>query len=282
MVPRKVPFQHFDPHRDHAMNEPTTTSPQESIYSAPATPGPSMSTANTLTGIFLEPGRTFEALRERPRFLVAAGIILVALGLFNFLAIQRVGYDNLIRASIEANPRLTNMSAEQKEQIIESQSSGFFRVLNSSVPVLIFVVSLFAGSAMYLFGAVLAGKNLNYHQSLSVWTYSSLPPTLLLMIANMIVLFLKSPGDIDFGGSASGLVHANLGLLVNARTSPVLRTALASIDLFVIYGLFLATLGISKVTRSTAGTASMIVLVTWFIFFILRVCGAFLFGAPIE
>ena len=39
--------------------------------------GPEMSTPSTLTGIFFEPGRTFEALRRRPRFLVVGLILLV-------------------------------------------------------------------------------------------------------------------------------------------------------------------------------------------------------------
>ena len=40
------------------------------VPNTPAT-GEEMSTAETLTGIFFEPSRTFVALRARPRFLVA-------------------------------------------------------------------------------------------------------------------------------------------------------------------------------------------------------------------
>jgi Yip1 domain len=241
-----------------------------------------MSTVNTLTGIFLEPGRTFKALRERPRFLVAAVIIISALALFNFVAIERVGYENVVRTSIEANPRLAGVSDNQKEELVQSQSSGYFKVLNYSTPVLIFVVSLIIGSAFYLVGTLSAGDSLSYHQSLSVWTYSGLPPTVLLMIANVIVLFLKSPDQIEFGSSDSGLVHANLGMLVNAKSFPILKTALASIDLFAFYGLFLAVLGIRKMTQLTAFTASLIVLVVWAIFVGLRVGGALLLGTAIE
>ena len=241
-----------------------------------------MSTINTLAGIFLEPGRTFKALREWPRFLVAAVIIISALALFNVLAIERVGYENVVRTSVAANPRLAGATDNQKEEIVHSQSSGYFKVLNYSVPVLIFVVSLIIGSAFYLLGARLADNDLSYHQSLSIWTYSGLPPTLLLMIANTIVLFLKSPNEIAFGSSDSGLVHANLGILVNAKSSPIMQTALASIDLFAFYGLFLAVVGIRKMTQLTVGTASLIVLVVWAVFVALRICGALLLGTAIE
>jgi len=46
---------------------------------APTPPPPTveMSTPQTLTSIFFEPGRTFEALRSRPRFLIAGLILLV-------------------------------------------------------------------------------------------------------------------------------------------------------------------------------------------------------------
>lgn len=260
------------------MDDSTTTSPE----AAPLTSKSSMSTTKTLTGIFLEPGRTFEALRERPRFLVATVIIISALALFNLVAIERVGYENVVRTTIEANPRLAGMSDTQKEEIVQSQSSGYFKALNYSVPVLIFVVSLIIGSAFYLLGTLIAGESLSYHQSLSVWAYSGLPPTLLLMIANIIVLFLKSPDEIQFGSSDSGLVHANLGILVNAKSFPIMQTVLASIDIFAFYGLFLAVVGIRKMTRLTVLTAGLIVLVVWAVFVALRVCGALLLGTAIE
>jgi hypothetical protein len=202
--------------------------------------------------------------------------------LFNILAIERIGYENIVRTSVEANPRLTGMTADQKEEIIQYQSTGVFKILNSSVPVLVFIVSMVVGSALYSLGTVLAGKSMSYRQSLSVWTYSSLAPTLLLMIANIVVLFLKSPDEIEFGSSASGLVHANVGMLVDARSFPIMRTALASIDVFAFYGLLLAIIGIYKMTRSTAVTACLVVLVSWSIFLVLRICGAFLLGTPIE
>ena len=59
---------------------------------------PSMSTAETLTGIFFEPGSTFEALRARPRFLFAALIITIVVAAFSYLFIQRVGYEEIGRA----------------------------------------------------------------------------------------------------------------------------------------------------------------------------------------
>src|SRR5687768_855401 len=81
--------------------------------------GPSMTTAETLSGIFFEPSSTFEALRARPRFLIAALITLAAFMIFYVLFFQRLGYENIIRAQMQT--RAPDMSPEQVEQVIATQ-----------------------------------------------------------------------------------------------------------------------------------------------------------------
>jgi CHASE1-domain containing sensor protein len=56
-----------------------------------------MSTAETLTGIFFEPSRTFEALRARPRFLVAALILLALACLVTLILYMRVDMGQYMR-----------------------------------------------------------------------------------------------------------------------------------------------------------------------------------------
>ena len=73
--------------------------------SAPAPTGPEMSTGETLTGIFFEPSRTFEALRVRPRFLVAGLIVLILTCLVTAVMFARVDMAQFIRDQIEKSPR---------------------------------------------------------------------------------------------------------------------------------------------------------------------------------
>jgi hypothetical protein len=223
-----------------------------------------MSTPQTLTGIFFEPGRTFEALRARPRFL-AAGLITVALLIiFQTLFIQRLGgFESFMRAQIEASPRTAEMPADQRERIIEMQTKPVFKAIAYVSPLIIAAIIIAAGSAIYLLGVMAMGKSIRYKQALAVWTYSGLPPSLLIMLANLILLYVRSPDDIDIARSSRGLVHANLGILVDATAHPVLATLLGSCDLFRFYGLFLAALGLRKMTRLSSGAAWAIVLLLW-------------------
>lgn len=239
---------------------------------------PSMSTAETLTGIFFEPGSTFEALRGRPRFLIAALIMTVVVTAFSYLFIQRVGYENIIRAQIEAGA--PDMDAEQKERAVEMQSNAAFKTLAYGAPLIFIPAMLALGGALYLLGTMAMGGSVNYKQALSVWTYASLPPTVLLMLGNILMLFLRSPGDIDPVKDNRGLLQGNPGVLIDGVAHPVLATALSTLDVFSIYGLFLAAIGLRKVGRLSAGAAWGIVLTIWLTLVACRILLATISGRP--
>jgi hypothetical protein len=249
----------------------------------PDPPGtPEMSTVQTLTGIFFEPGRVFESLRQRPRFLVAALVIMAAFFAYYISYIQKVGYENLITAEMNSGTRGQQMSDEDKARAIQVQMKPVIKALRYGGPVITFAIFFSIGAALYLLGTMLMGKSLSYRQALSIWTYSSLPPTLLLMLLNIIMLFIKMPED-DLGivRGQGGLVHANPGLFIDGHAHPAIASAAGAFDLFAFYGLFLAALGLRKVARLSSGSAWGIVLGLWLLGLIMRVVFATILGRPI-
>ena len=254
--------------------------PRPPFPQEPAPAGPTMSTGETLTSIFFEPGRVFESMRERPRLLVAAIIIAIAFLAFTITFFQRVGYERVIREAVENSPRAEQMTPEQKEQTIRIQSGPIVKAIYFVSPILIIAVVIAAGAGLYLLGSMMMAKKLSYKQALAVWTYSGLPPIVLSMLLNIILLFLKSPDEYDVvNASRRGLVKANLGLLVDPKASPMLATVLGSLDLFAFYGLFLAALGLRKVGKMSSGSAWGIVLTIWIIGVLFRVSLAGIFGS---
>ncbi len=104
--------------------------------STPAT-GAEMSTAETLTGIFFEPSRTFEALRSRPRFLVA-GLILLALAcVVTAILYTRVDMGQYIRDRIERSPNAAQISEQQKEMQVRIGKMFGMAAIPLSVPIII-------------------------------------------------------------------------------------------------------------------------------------------------
>jgi hypothetical protein len=225
-----------------------------------------MSTPQTLSGIFFEPGETFEALRARPRFLVAALIAVVAFMAFYLTYTQRVGYDNVVDAEIaqarKANP---DMNEEQAAAGARIQKGTLVKSIRMGSPLIGFAIVFAAGAGLYLLGASLMGGSLSYKKALAVWTYSSMPPLLIMTVLNFVLLFLSPPEDAAeiVQGAQRGLVRANAGALIDGSAHPLLATVLGSFDLLAFYGLFLAALGLRKVGRLKSGSAWTIVLALW-------------------
>lgn len=222
-----------------------------------------LSGISTLKGIFFEPGRTFESLRQRPRFLLVVMVIAVATSLSTLLVYQRLGLENIMRAQIEKSA--PQLSEEERAALIEKQTGPVVKAIIIIAPAFTVPIFFAIGGALYLLGVMALGKTINYKQALSVWTYSSFPPVIMMMLANTAFLFLQAPEHIDLVNLSGGFIKANLGVLTSAASHPVLSTALSAIDLFAIYGIVLAVVGLRKVALLSTRGATAIAGCIWVI-----------------
>ena len=241
---------------------PTTYAPTEPT-------GTEMSTAETLTGIFFEPSRTFEALRARPRFLVAGIILLVVAILVTAVVFMRVDMDQFIRDRIERSPNAAQVSEEQKAMQVK-----FGKILGGVVIPLTVPVSIAAGAAVYLLLMMAFGGSISYKKALSVWTYSSLPPQIFGALIAILVMFLKSPDSLN----PEHIAVTNPGALLGEGSSRVLVALLSQFDVIRFYGMFLAALGLRKVAKVSSGQAWGVVITLWAIGLLLAIAAAALFG----
>ncbi|MBV9242798.1 MAG: YIP1 family protein, partial [Acidobacteria bacterium] len=126
-------------------------------------------------------------------------------------------------------------------------------------------------------GAKAFGGTGTFGQNLSVWIYSGFPPAVVAMIANFIVLALKSGDDIDIAASQRGLLHANLGFFVGSD-HPVIGTFLNTFDVFAVWGWILAAIGLRVTNKMSKGSAWALVLIITLIGLIFRLVGSILSG----
>lgn len=238
--------------------------------SRPASGAPEMSTAETLTNIFFEPSRTFEALRARPRFLVAGLILLILATVVTLVLYTRVDMGQFIRDRIERSPNAAQASEQQKEMQVRIGKIMGAVIIPASVP-----IAIAAGAALYLLGVMLFGKSISYRQALAVWSYSWLPPSVLGALIALLVLFLKAPDTIV----PERLVATNPGALLGEESSRVLVAFLSQFDLLRFYGLFLAALGLRKVAKLSSGQSWGVVLGLWLLGLLLAVGSAVAFGS---
>jgi len=235
-----------------------------------------MSTAQTLTSIFFEPGETFQALRVRPRFLIAGIIMMVLFMAYYSTFVWRVGSEAIARAQIQAsNPDATQ---EQIDQGLAVQNNPIVKVVTYVLIPVFFCLMFAAGAGLYLLGTTLMGKSVSYKQALSVWVYSSFPPMVVYVLVNIVLLFVKSADDIDPTAINNGIARANPSILVDPKTQPLLATVLGSFDLIQFYGLFLGAVGLKIMGKLSSGSAWAIVLGIWFFGVLLRVVMSLVVG----
>lgn len=258
----------------------------ESEWQAPPPPEnipveepPRMSEVGTLGSIFFEPGETFEDLRRKPRFVFAMLISIALLTLFMALFFGKLGEDRIRRSVTEQfdkNPMTASVPAEQRKQQIDVQVT-ITKYLPYAMPVFL-LIGFAIGAVAYWLGGKAVGGDGNFLHGLSVYVYSSFPPLVVAMLANLVVLFLKSADEMDFASSQRGLVQANPGFFLDGKEAPVLTTLVSSLDLFAIWGWILAAIGLQKVMKISKGSAWAVVIIFALLGIAYRVISSFFSG----
>lgn len=236
-----------------------TTTPQPSAES-----GTLHSPWWRLQGVFLEPTRTFQEIGQKPNWLIPM-IALVLIGALSYsFMISTIGYENLVRQQMAANPRVQEMSQEQQEQAFQAATQSPIAQYFAYVAVVLFGTAGMALVALLFFlGMMLVAADLKYPQVLSVTLHSFFAYSLITSILTAIVIYLAPvKEEIDL----QNVVQSNLGLLIDKTESPVLYSIGSSIDLFSIYVIYLLALGLSKAgKRVQFASALAIVLILWVI-----------------
>ncbi|HEV7700862.1 MAG TPA: Yip1 family protein [Pyrinomonadaceae bacterium] len=241
---------------------------------------PQMSEAGTMGNIFLEPENTFKDLRRKPRFIIAGIIIAILVMAYTFgvqMKVGEAGLRSFMSEQIDKSPQGDSLSKEQKGNAIDLQMK-ISKYTTYALPIFVFI-SFLIGGLLYWAGAKAFGGTGTFTQNLSVWIYSGFPPAVVGMVANFIVLALKSADDIDLATSQRGLLHANLGFFVG-KEHAVISTILSTFDVFAIWGWILAAIGLSVVNKMSKASAWTLVLLITLVGLGFRLIGALLSGNP--
>jgi len=239
---------------------------------------PQMSEVGTLGGIFFEPEDTFKDLRRKPRFIIAGIILALLVTAYTFgvaMKVGEAGMRSFISDQIDKNPTTANFDKDQKAKAIDLQMT-IGKYSRFAVPIFV-IISFLIGALLYWLGAKAFGGTGTFGGNLSVWIYSGFAPGVIAMIANFIVLFLKSADDIDLAASQRGVIHANLGFLIG-KEHPFLGTFLNTFDVFAIWGWILAAIGLSVVNKMSKASAWTLILLIVIIGLAFRMIGTYFSG----
>lgn len=236
---------------------------------------PEMSEVSTLGNIFIEPGRTFDDLRRKPRFIAATLIMVVLITAFSFGVYYKVGDAGMREfAAQQMDKQNPNMTKEQREQSLDI-GMAIGTVVRFALPVILIIFFLIGG-LIYWVGSKAFGGSGGFLQAFSTWIYGSFPPAVVSMVGNFIALALKNPEDIDIAQAQSqgSILPSSLAALIDIKASPMIGAFLSMFDLFLIWGWILGIIGLQRTMRLSSGSAIAITIILIVVQLLFKLAGA--------
>jgi hypothetical protein len=211
---------------------------------------PEDSFLNRALGVFTAPAQAFESIVRRPDFLVPLIIAIVAAIAISETMVAKIGMERIVRQSIELSGRASRMSAEQMQQAVH-QGATIGSIVARVGELIGAPIYLLIVAAVGLFIVnVMFGATTKFKVDFSVVCYAYLVGLVGSLLALVVILF----GDAE-QFNPQNFIPSNLGFFLNPReTSKPLYAIASSFDVFTIWFLILAALGLSTATAKKVRT----------------------------
>ncbi|MBI5281039.1 MAG: YIP1 family protein [Candidatus Solibacter usitatus] len=237
-----------------------------------------ISEAGRLGGVFHSPASVFPDIAANGRWWLAALIVVILSSVAVSLMVNRVGYDRMIRKTIETSQRMQEMPAEQKEKAIEMQRK-MMPVMLRIGPVAAVLIGLLviAGALLFIFNSLL-DAGLTYKKVLNICAYGGLPPSVVSTLATVAVLYLKPPDEFDM---QNPLAFNGGAFLDPDSTAKWLMSLASSLDLFTFWTIALFAIGFSAVCgakRMPVSRALMGIGIPWLLWVVVKAGFASIFS----
>ena len=207
-----------------------------------------------LTGVWFSPTETFTQLGKRPDILIPLIILLVIGAIVGYVMIDRIGVQNFFSQGMRQAVEQGSMTQEQMDAQLAAMMSG----RTPTIIKLGFIVSgaisnvlfaLVAAAILRLVSMVMGIEN-GFKKLLSVCLYTFLAVGLISSILFVLILFLKSPEEIDI----QNLVGSNLAALLTSMLGkdglPKFIMNLARwVDVFALWMVGLIAIGFAAVSE---------------------------------
>jgi hypothetical protein len=192
-------------------------------------------------GMFISPGQAFESIVRRPNFLAPLIVAVVMAIAVTETMLHKIGMERIVLRSIELSSRASQMSPDQLQQAAHQGATIgaiFARVIELvGVPIYLLLV---AAVGLFIVNVMFGGKT-HFKVDFSVACYAFLVSLVGSVLALVLILF----GDPE-QFNPSNFIPSNPGFFLNPReTSKFLYTIASSFDIFTIWFLILAAMGLS-------------------------------------
>jgi len=219
-----------------------------------------------LLDIFFEPRAAFRDILASPRWWFPLVLIMVFALTFSYLFSTRVGWESMIRKQMESSGQMQNISKEEQASRIATgvKIAGVFGYVGPAIFIPL-GTAVIAAVLMFVFNAMFGGA-VKFQQSFGIVMWAGIP-TLLSSIVAIILLFVKSPEDIDI----NNVSPFNPGFYLSDQTSKWLMSLASSLDLFTFWVMALIGVGFSVATKKSWLSCFLGVFLSWAVWILIKV-----------
>lgn len=237
------------------MSTPVALPPEETT--------PALSEGQRVLYTFTAPSQTMADIRRNASWWVPWLLISIfALG-FAFTLDKRIGWDQVMENQLQSNPKaaekMEKVPADQREKILKLQTN-VARGISYATPVItVIFIAAIGGIVLGVFNFGFGAK-LKYGQAMSIAAYSMLPGLLQNLLV-ILMMFLVAPDQFNLNHPLA----TNPGYFV-ASTSPVLKGFLSAFDVFILWQIFLLSVGaeqVGKLKKTNAFLTLFVMVVLW-------------------
>ena len=225
---------------------------------------PSLTEVQRVVGTFTAPSKTFTDILRKATFWGPLLImILVSIG-FSFAVQQKIGwdkvYDNILHQSPKGEERFAQMSPDQaaSAKLVSAKITGIVSYIYTVIVLIITALTTLLVWVTVNFGFAGTAK---YSQVYAVNMYATLVMNIKYLLATIALFAGLAPDSFLIQNP----VGTNIGYFLSADAPKWLTALCIHLDIFEIWSLVLATIGVAIVAKVSRGKAAVAVIGWWLI-----------------
>ena len=220
----------------------------ENIVDAPAP----QNFFSRLIGVYFSPGETFKGIGLAPKIVMPLIALALVGALVGIVMAQRLDTVKIASMGIEKAIADGKMTQEQAAPQLEAMKNNA-TLIKASFPlfgILGSLITAFAVAGIFKLASMILGTENTFMPILSVTIYAFLAISIVSSLVFIVILFLKSPDEIDIQNPIGSNLGSLLTLFLSKDSVPKFILAFANwIDVFSIWRLSLLAIGYAAVSR---------------------------------
>jgi len=237
-----------------------------------------LSEMDRLVNVFSAPTKTFEDIKRNASWWAPFLIMALLSTTFVWVVGQKITWEQVVENQFSAmsekqKDKISQLTPDQQAQQRKIMLASFKYGSYLAPIVILIIVAIVAALNMATMNFGM-GAEIPYKQALAVSWYAGVPRMFQSILAIIITFVMKDPS----GFNMQNPVVTNLSFLTSQSQHPALYTALSFIDIFQLWGTYLAGIGLATVAGKK-NSDGLTVAFGWYIVFMLLSVGAkFLFA----